>query len=128
MWVPPDHDVTPDLVCLAVDKIKAEFPEYVEKAEAQKKKLENTEAGFKKKALETGKKLSTNIQKEIKDVLALHKTALMKDLADKMKAKADTTLGEEAVPEAVAKMLKTITDQAELNIKGIETKLLQTTE
>merc|ERR1712224_975544 len=101
---------------------------YVELAEAEKKKAENSEAGFKKKALETGKKLSADIQKEIKEVVASHKTALLKDLADKMKAKAEKTAGEDAVPEAIAKMLKTITDQAELNIKGIETKLLQTTE
>merc|ERR1719473_674808 len=85
MWVPPDHDVTPDLVCLSVDKIKAEFPEYAEEAEARKKKAENSEAGFKKKALETGKKLSKEIQQDIKTIVGSHQKALLKELSDKMK-------------------------------------------
>lgn len=127
-WVPPDHDVTADLVCLSLDKIKAEFPEYAEKAVALQKQQENTEAGLKKKNVETGKKLSAEIQKEIKEAIGSHKTALVKELGEKMKAKVDKVLGEDAVPEAVTKMLKWITDQADLNLKGVETKLLQTTE
>lgn len=123
-WVPPGTDVTPEVVCKSVDKIKELFPDYA--ATAQKSAAEvDADKAAQQAFVDKAKELKSTLAKEMKETLQKWNAQLRSDLAAMVKEKTEKVLGEMVVPKANEKLYAMIADATDLGVKGVETRLVQ---
>jgi len=125
MWVPPDTDVTPKLVCKSVDQIKADFAEYIPVAEENLKMAAATEAGAKEQAAEEAQQLKKKVGQEISEAMQKWRKELEQDLQERLPKKLLEVLDTDTMSEPSTKLIKRLVEAASLGVKGVETRALQ---
>jgi hypothetical protein len=127
VWVPPDVEVTPDLVCKTMDQIKEAFPEHaalMADGEATRKQKEDVEEAKKKELAAKAKTLGSKIEQEVVDVFKKAGESMSKDLSERIKTHAKEVLGGE-FDARKEKMVKKILESITLGMRGLETKTKQ---
>mmetsp|Transcript_14632 Transcript_14632/g.29699 ORF Transcript_14632/g.29699 Transcript_14632/m.29699 type:complete len:235 (-) Transcript_14632:305-1009(-) len=122
-WVPADEDVTPEMACASVEKLKEQFPAQVEAAEAQLK-LAAAEEKKHKDIVDKAKELKSKLASELKEVLGASTKDLLASIGVGARGKAEEVLGGSLGAPGEA-MVKQLEDAAQLASRGVETKLLQ---
>merc|ERR1712086_74291 len=123
-WIPPDEDITPDIVCLSTDKLKERYPDHVATAEATQKSA-NKADDKKDEFIKTAKELKEELNVRAKAVLSKWSKELEKEMASELRAAADKVLGGSAASTPKDKLLASVQDSLSLSTKGVETKMLQ---
>jgi len=124
-FVPAETEVTPELVCKSAQKIQEQFPEHAKAIEEQLKKEASSRSGAQALVREQGKKLQKALEKEVKDIIAVLGAQLSKDLGPRLRKKASETLGDEANASEMDTLVRTLTEAAQLQVRGMDTKLVQ---
>merc|ERR1712062_970665 len=91
-WVPPETDVTPEIVCKTVDQIKELFPEYVVKAQEHAKTADVENAAL-AEVTQKAKALRSKLADEMKLELRKWSTELLTNIGHKMKDVSEGVLG-----------------------------------
>lgn len=123
-WVPPDTQVTPEVVCKSVDKIKEMFPDYAATAQQNADKVDGDKAA-QQAFIDKAKELKSTLAKEMKETLQKWNSQLRSEMAAMVKEKTEKVLGQMVVPNANEKLYAMIADATDLGVKGVETKLVQ---
>jgi len=130
VWVPPETEVTPELVCKTMDQIKQEFPDHaatMSESEAARKKNEDAEEAEKKKIAEKAKTLGARIQEDLSDVLKKAGESVATEMRQRLEKHAAELLGgdmDKHKEKILSKILETVT----LGMRGVETKAKQKSE
>jgi len=124
VWVPPDAEVTPEIACEGVEKLKARFPEHIAIAEAQMKSSTSDEAR-KRELMDSAKKLNAKLEAKMREALGSWGKALVKDLGEIVRSGSLEILGESSPEVPREELAKTMESAASLSVRGVETKLLQ---
>mmetsp|Transcript_51784 Transcript_51784/g.150363 ORF Transcript_51784/g.150363 Transcript_51784/m.150363 type:complete len:239 (-) Transcript_51784:79-795(-) len=123
-WVPPDFDVTPEIACKSVDKLKEQFPERVATAEAQLQQA-GAEEKKAKEVLDKAKVLKNKLSTELKDVIADWGKELVARLGARVRKEAEEVIGPDFSQPPKDALAKQLEDAAALASRGLETKLVQ---
>jgi hypothetical protein len=130
VWVPPEENVTPELVCKTMDQIKAEFPEHVkvmEKSEDARKKVENAEEAERKALADKAKVLGSKFAQDLTGILKKTGEAASKELKESFVKNIKESFGGE-LDDRKEKMISKILETVTLGIRGLETKAKQKSE
>lgn len=127
LWVPADAEVTPEMACDSVEKLKERFPEHMAIAEAKLKDTASDEAA-RKALLAKAKELKEKLSVEVRDVVGTWGASLVSELGERLKSKASEVLGPDSPVGPQEALVKTLVEAAGLSSRGIETKLLQKLE
>merc|ERR1712046_171147 len=107
VWVPGDHEMTPELVCKTIDQIKAEFPDHAkvaEQIEQEKKKAEGAEEAERKELAEKAKGFSTGLGQDVAAILKRAGDTIAKELEASFAKRVKESFGGD-IDERKKKML-----------------------
>lgn len=124
LWVPPDMDVTPDMVCKSADALKKDFPQHAAAAQAgadARFKEANAEKEEREALAKSAKLLSAKFNEEVHRIL----TESGEGLRDKLLTRAREVLGTSSLDEHDVKLVSSITEAMVLGLRGLETKVSQ---
>eukprot|EP00928_Gymnodinium_smaydae_P058564 TRINITY_DN41754_c0_g1_i1.p1 TRINITY_DN41754_c0_g1~~TRINITY_DN41754_c0_g1_i1.p1 ORF type:complete len:276 (+),score=59.27 TRINITY_DN41754_c0_g1_i1:51-830(+) len=122
LFVPPDTDVTPEIVCKTKDQLKADYPEQAAVAEAAGKEVSAADA-LREELNKKAKAVSGKIGDDIKQSLNQASEDMIASLRPKIEANLADAFG--AIDEGKAKVVSGMMDALKLALRGVETKIQQ---
>lgn len=129
-FVPPDTDVTPQLVCKGLKAIKEEFKDFAIAKEAELNAKAATETSSRSAVVEEAKALKKELETVISELTSTWRKQLVYELGERARRALSNSVNAnlaEVSKDASNALVKSLVDAAGLGAKGLETKLLQKT-